>query len=261
VLEGRGLCLRYGTVPLLDRVHFSLAAGEMVGLIGPNGAGKSTLLRILAGLQAADAGEVHLHGEPLAALPLRRRGQSIGYLEQGAPAYWPLAVRNVVALGRLPHTGAWQSQSASDREAIEQAMREADVHLLAERTVTTLSGGERLRVMLARIFATRPDIILADEPIAALDPYHQLQTMELLQQHCRRGGAAVVVLHDLSMAARFCQRLALLNLGGLVYDGDLDGLLAGDALAAVYGVHVRVVREAGTTWVLPLARLDNPATD
>jgi iron complex transport system ATP-binding protein len=136
-------------------------------------------------------------------------------------------------------------------------MREAEVEHLAERVVSTLSGGERLRVMLARLFATQPSIILADEPIAALDPYHQLHTMELLRQHCDRGGAAAVVLHDLSMAARFCQRLVLMHNGTVAADGEPAQVLSDDNLRDVYGIAAKRVCDEEGVAVVPSRRVQD----
>jgi iron complex transport system ATP-binding protein len=259
--EARGISLCYTGCPVLDKVDFSLGAGELVGLIGPNGAGKTTLLRILAGLLQADSGEVALDGNPLHRISRRRLARTLAYLEQGAPAHWPLTVRRVIELGRFPHLGPWQSLTDEDQQLVEQAMKMADVDLLANRTVTTLSGGERLRVMLGRIFATRPQIIIADEPIAALDPYHQLHTMELLREHCQRGGSAVVVLHDLNMAARFCDRLVLLNLGHIVQDSSPEEMLASEHLASVYGITVDCIQHDKGLWVVPRDRVKWPQAD
>jgi ABC-type cobalamin/Fe3+-siderophores transport system ATPase subunit len=153
-----------------------------------------------------------------------------------------LQVERLVALGRIPHHQNWQRLQAGDRDAIEKAMRQAEVTHLAQRTVTSLSGGERLRVMLARVFAGEPGIVLADEPIASLDPYHQLHTMELLREHCNRGGSAVIVMHDLALAARFCDKLFLLNHGKLVSYGTANHVLTEENLANTYNIKSRLYK-------------------
>ncbi len=253
--EARGLHLSYGGCPVLDNVDFDLKEGELIGLIGPNGAGKTTLLKILAGLQAPQAGTVELNDTPIKQLNKKALAKTLAYLEQGAPAHWPLTVQRVIELGRLPHLNPWQSLGKADQAIIERAMVAAEVDMLRNRTVTTLSGGERLRVMLGRIFATEPQIILADEPIAALDPYHQLHTMELLKKHCQNGGSGVVVLHDLNMAARFCDRLVLINLGQVIQDSTPEALLSSDQLEKVYGIRAECIRSDHGLWVIPTERI------
>lgn len=240
---------------ILEDIDFAIAQGELVGLIGPNGAGKTTLLRALANLQPCRAGSVLFDGAPVARIPARWLAQRLAYLEQGAPAHWPLRVDKVVALGRLPHLAWWQQPGGADAAVVEQAMTMAEVETLRERIVTTLSGGERTRVLLARIFASQPELILADEPVAALDPYHQLHVMELLREHARRGGAVVAVLHDLNLAARFCDRLVLLDRGRLVQAGAPAEVLSEANLRDVYGVAARVFdHEEGST-AIPWRRL------
>lgn len=244
---------------LLDGVSFSVASGELVGLIGPNGAGKSTLMRALAGLIDCRQGAVSCADQSLPSIPAAQRARLLGYLPQGATAQWPLAVEAVVELGRLPHRRWWQSPTAADQLAVERALRMADVEHLRHRPITHLSGGERLRVLLARLFATDPTFILADEPVAALDPYHQLQVMELLRSHARerqsgRGGA-VVVLHDLNLAARFCDRLVLLAGGRVAVAGPPREVLKLHWLRSVYAVEPRLIESDGEFAVVPWKRL------
>jgi len=240
---------------ILADVGLRLERGELVGLIGPNGAGKTTLLRVLANLQAARAGAVLFDGAPLARIPAQQLARRVAYLAQGAPAHWPLRVDKVVALGRLPHLAWWQQPAAADLAIVERAMAQAEVGQLRERTITTLSGGERMRVLLARIFACEPELILADEPVAALDPYHQLHVMELLREHARGGGAVVAVLHDLNLAARFCDRLVLLDGGRLVCAGSAAEVLSEENLRAVYGVAARVFEHEEGRTAIPWRRL------
>jgi iron complex transport system ATP-binding protein len=246
---------------ILDDVSIEIRRGEMIGLIGPNGAGKTTLLRVLANLLVADSGAVALDGKALAHYAPAELAKRCAYLAQGAPAHWPLRVDNVVALGRLPHLNWWQQPGARDRQIIETALRMADVDMLRERLVTTLSGGERTRVLLARIFAAQPQLILADEPVAALDPYHQLHVMELLREHAhreqdgQRNGAVLTVLHDLNLAARFCDRLVLLAHGRIVCAGGPRDVLTPENIREVYGVSVRINDSADGFSVIPWQRV------
>lgn len=245
MLQAENISLKIGETPILQNIDLQLPAGKLLGLIGPNGAGKSSLLRLLAGLQKPDTGTITFDTKNLFTLDNRQRAKAIGYLPQQAMAHWPLHVERLVTLGRLPHHQSWQRLQDSDHHAIQTAMQQAEVTHLAHRTVTSLSGGERLRVMLARVFAGEPQIILADEPIASLDPYHQLHTMELLREHCQRGGSAVIVLHDLALAARFCDQLFLLHQGRLISQGAVANVLTETHLAHAYGIRTRLHEQAG----------------
>lgn len=243
LLRARDVRVLIDSRQVLDGVSAELYAGEVVGLIGPNGAGKTTLLRVLAKLLDFDSGDVTLDQTALSHITPAIFARRCAYLAQGAHAYWPLSVERVVALGRIPHLDWRQALRESDRLAIEHAMRAAEIEHLRARAVTTLSGGERMRVLLARIFASQPQIILADEPIAALDPYHQLHIMELLREHAHAGDksrAVLAVLHDLNLAARFCDRLLLIAHGRIVGNGSPREVLTVENLRNVYGVNASI---------------------
>lgn len=240
LIEAEGLGLTLNGHSILSDISVSLGEGEILGLIGPNGAGKTSLLRILASLQRPNQGKYVFAGVDIDRLKRDRLARSVGYLPQGSPAHWPLRVRRVIELGRLPYQGLSRKLTESDMEAVLTASKQTEVEHLLDRIVTTLSGGERTRVLLARLFATRPTVILADEPVAALDPYHQLHVMEILRDHARQGGAVVVVLHDLNHAARFCDRLLLLDKGKVAACGDVRQLLEQDLLQNVYRIDLRV---------------------
>ena len=166
-MVARNIGVKIGGRAILDGVGISVEPGRVTGLIGPNGAGKTTLVRALAGLQEISGGEVMLDGEAAAKVPRAVFAQQVAYLPQGAEIHWPLTVERLVALGRLPHLTAFQRPADPDQAAILRAMKETDVTHLADRTVTTLSGGERGRVMIARALAGQPQVLLADEPVAA----------------------------------------------------------------------------------------------
>ncbi len=239
---------------VLAGVSCELAAGEVLGVIGPNGAGKSTLLRVMAGLLHPASGSVRLDGRELQAWPAAERGRRIGYLPQSAPLHWPLDVRTVVELGRLPWQHGWFSVDEAGPAAIATALRDAEVEDLQHRLVNELSGGERTRVMIARLLAAEPLILLADEPVAALDVYHQLHAMELLAERAVRGTAVAVVLHDLSLAARFCDRVLLLHHGAVIACGAAREVLQPAILEPVYGVRMRVIDEDGVAAIIPWQR-------
>lgn len=240
-------------VPVLQGISTQAAPGELVALIGPNGAGKSTLMRAMAGIQEGVSGAVTLDGQAVQALPASELARRRGYLPQAATAAWPVTVRHLVGLGRMPLRAFWQPANRHDEAAIQAAMEKTDVAYLADRLVTTLSGGERLRVMLARALAAEPVLMLADEPLAALDPRHQLQTMQLLRAHCDAGGSAVVALHDITLACRFCDRLLLLECGHAVIDDAPAAVMQSGELERVYRVAFEQVMLDGKVSVLPVA--------
>ncbi|MCB1615906.1 MAG: ABC transporter ATP-binding protein [Pseudomonadales bacterium] len=245
-------------VNILKNVNIAVDTGEIVGLIGPNGAGKSTLLKLLSGVEPASSGDVFFKGSRLLSLSASQRAAKIAYLVQGAKAHWPLPVRDVVKLGRLPFQKWWQNLSSEDSSIVENAMQKAEIAHLADRTITTLSGGEQTLVMLARIFASQPELILADEPVAALDPYHQLHVMELLKTFSDDSKhAVVVVLHDLGLAARFCDRIYLLNRGEVWADGSTQEVLTEKNIQTVYGVQCAVSCDDNAVSIVPLKRVKN----
>ena len=218
---------------LLDALDFSVDAGELVGIVGANGAGKSTLFKALLGILPAERGAILVDGRPLGSLDANTRARNVAYLAQGHTAHWPLSVREVVALGRLPH-----GRSADDERIVEKVLQATDLAHLADRNVLTLSGGERARAMLARALAVSPSVLLADEPLAALDPAHQLRIMQLLRDQARQGLGVGIVLHDLPLAARFCTRLVLLHQGRVIASGTPRAVLSDSALSTAFGVGV-----------------------
>ncbi|HET8726352.1 MAG TPA: ABC transporter ATP-binding protein [Alphaproteobacteria bacterium] len=254
LLAAENLTVRLGSRNVLTEVDFAIPRGKLIGLIGPNGAGKTTLLRTLAGLERPRVGRVTFDGVALGALNSTERARRLAYLSQGGDLHWPLSVARVVALGRLPHLEPWQQLKPADYAAIEAAMADCEITHLADRPAGRLSGGERARVMLARALAAEPDLLLADEPVAGLDPYHQLHVMELLAALARRGAGVVVVLHDLGLAARFCDRLALLAEGRMAALGTPDEVLQPDLLERVYGVRMAVAAVDGQLLPIPWSR-------
>lgn len=250
-LEARNIAVRFGSSAVLRSVDLAVSSGEMVGLIGPNGSGKTTLLRVLANLRAPDAGSVTLEGRELAEIGERELSRRVAYLAQGGEVHWPMRVEALVALGRLPHRRAFRDSAISDRVAVERAMAAADVASLRNRTMGQLSGGERMRVLLARALAVEASLLLADEPVAAHDPLHQLRVMALLRETARGGTGIIVVLHDLSLAARFCDRLVLIAQGGVVAEGRPADVLTPANLGESYGVDVVCGVSEGLPFYLP----------
>ena len=237
ILQAQAVSVRLGGVQVVERVHLALRAGELTALVGPNGAGKTTLIRALAGLLPFE-GEIAIDGRALASVPPRERARRIAYLPQGNVFHWPLSVADVVALGRYPHADPFSRITVGDRAAVERALAVTETGTFAERAVTTLSGGERARVALARALATQAAVLLADEPTVSLDPRHQLVVMGLLREAAHAGGAVLAVVHDLTLAARFASRVLVMNAGRIVADAPARDALTAERIAAVFGVEV-----------------------
>jgi len=235
-LTAQGLDVVLAGRTVLNDLTLSLPSGHLVALVGPNGAGKTTLLRALAGLLPS-TGAIHVGGDALSSLSLRERARRFAYLPQGHIMHWPLPARDIVALGRYPHGATDPARlTPADTEAVLRAMRAADVMELGERRVTELSGGERSRVALARVFAVEAPVILADEPTASLDPRHQIDIMKSLRAAADRGTLVVVVTHDLSLAARFADSVMVLSEGRLVAHGTPPESLSEQIMADVFRI-------------------------
>ncbi len=254
-IAARDITVRLGGVTVLSGLSLVLEPGSFVGLIGPNGAGKSTLLRTLAGLEPAKAGHVLYDGAPADDIDRRQRARRLSFLAQSGEVHWRMRVADVVALGRLPHQGPFAGDRAADDAAVERAMAAADIGHLAARSMDELSGGERMRVRFARALAVEADALLADEPTAALDPGHQIEIMDRLAGESRRGRTVVAVSHDLTLAARFCDRLVMMAGGAVVADGPPAVVLEDSRVAAVYGITLARGRHGGHDFIVPWSRV------
>ncbi|HZR79726.1 MAG TPA: ABC transporter ATP-binding protein [Candidatus Binatia bacterium] len=256
-LAARGVGVRYGARVALRAVDASVAPGEVVGVIGPNGSGKSTLVRVLAGVRAPDEGAVALDGRPLDAVPSRERARTIALVPQETHVAFPMTVRDLVLLGRAPHTGRFGWEHAGDLRAADDAMVRTDTRALAGRMLDEISGGERQRVVLARALAQEPRILLLDEPTAFLDLRHAVLLLDLVRDLCReRDLAVVLVVHDLNLAAMYCDRLVLLSKGEVHATGAPAEVLSYARLCEVYETELYVAPNdvTGQTVVLPLSR-------
>ena len=242
-LSAEGIVARRGARTVLDEVSLTLMPGQTTAILGPNGAGKTTLVRAMAGALRPHAGRIMLDGKPLASWSPQARASRIAYLPQGRDSAWNMPVADVVALGRFHTQRLMNGPSETDRLAIARAMDEADVTGLADRGVKTLSGGEFARVLLARALAVEAGVILADEPVAGLDPAHQLRVMKALKARAMEGACCAVVMHDLTLASQFCDRVVLMADGRIVMDGPPEAALSEHVLFSVYGV--RLMRGVG----------------
>jgi len=249
------LAVRLGRHAAVSDVTIDLMPGQLVGIIGPNGAGKSTLIRAMLGLVKPASGGVWIDGASMASLSRRELARRIAYLPQGQTLHWPLLVERLAALGRMPHLGPLSRLSADDEALVDAALARADVLHLKGRIATELSGGERARVLLARALAVGAPALIADEPLAALDPGHQIDVMDLLKAEARAGSLVLTVLHDLGMAAHYCDRLLLMDKGRLVADGAPMEVLTEQSLAQVYGISACIDPDGDWPLILPTGRI------
>ncbi|MGW5847923.1 ABC transporter ATP-binding protein [Streptomyces sp. NPDC055254] len=236
-----GLCWSAAGTPVVRGVDLDVGPGETVGLLGPNGSGKSSLLRCLAGLRVPDAGTVRYDGDRVRGWSARRIARRIAFVEQDSAPDTDLCVAEVVGLGRTPFRDRWRGPDATDRAVTAAALDRVGLTALAERPWKALSGGERQRTHIARALAQQPYALLLDEPTNHLDIRHQLELMELLAATRR---TVLVALHDLSLAARYCDRLLLMHQGRLVASGTPAAVLTPGRLAAVFEVDAELVTDA-----------------
>mgnify|MGYP001766814973 CR=1 FL=1 len=259
-LAAQNITVQLGTREALRDFSVTVEAGELVAVVGPNGAGKSTALRALAGLLTPVRGSVTLDGKPLADIARAQLGRSIAYLPQDRSVHWGLTVRNVVALGRLPHKSFASGLSARDETAVQAAMKRMDVLHLEHRSIAQLSGGERTRVLLARALAQETDYLIADEPAAGLDPAHALSLFEDLKSLASEGKAVITALHDLACAARYATRVLLFKDGICICDGPSDQVLSSANLAEAFGIDATVSHLEGIPVFLPRSALQRSAS-
>ncbi|MGX5736749.1 ATP-binding cassette domain-containing protein [Bosea thiooxidans] len=232
---------------LLEPLTFSLPTRQVIGLIGHNGSGKSTLLKLLARQQTPSAGTIRFEGKALDAWNGRAFARKVAYLPQQTPPSSGLLVKELVALGRYPWHGALGRFGAKDREKVTEAMALTGVEPFADRLVDTLSGGERQRVWLAMLVAQDAECLLLDEPTSALDIAHQIEVLSLVHRlSAGRGLGVIVVLHDVNMAARFCDEIIALHSGRMIVRGAPQDIMTSEQLARIYGVDMSVIAHPQT---------------
>ncbi|MCH4151939.1 MAG: ABC transporter ATP-binding protein [Sphingobium sp.] len=235
---------------VLRSIDARFAPGHVSVILGPNGAGKSTLMGLLTGLHTPDRGAITLDSQDILALSPRERARRIGYLPQSAALHWDLDVRDLVALGRIARRGRFARETDADCEAIARALAETDTQGFAQRRAGSLSGGERARVLLARVLAGEPDWILADEPLESLDPAHQIEVLALFRAIAARGTGVVLVLHDLTLAHSMADEILMLKDGRVVAHGPRDIMESPGLLQSVYGLAFDVIERAGAPSVI-----------
>jgi iron complex transport system ATP-binding protein len=245
--------------PAVSELSVEIPAGACTAVLGPNGSGKSTLLRLLLGTLAPSAGRIHLSDRSLSAWSRDELARQVGVVPQGEEAVFPMTVREMVTMGRYPHLGPWRRTGDADRRAVDDAMRRCDVHTMAARDIGTLSGGERQRARVARALAQQAPTLALDEPTAALDVAHEMAIFELLRDLGHAGKTVLLITHNLNLAARYADRLVLLDGGRLAAEGAPAQVLTRETVERVYGWPVEIVPhpgpgpDAGAPQVVPLS--------
>ena len=233
--ENVSVCLHKREI--IRDISFHVEKGQFVCLLGPNGAGKTTLVKALAGLLPY-TGSIRINGQEVRDISPKTLGRQLAYIPQGHNVHWPMNVKDLVRLGRLPYYSMLNLHQAEDEDIINSALEASHLLDLADRRFDQLSGGEKSRVMIARSLASNPKIVLADEPTSALDPYHQLQIMDVLRNNTQRGLSLIAILHDISHAAQFSDKVLLLFEGNLVDIGHPEDVLSNDSLKKIFNIQL-----------------------
>lgn len=232
----QNLSYSFDSRTVLDDLSFEVESGQYFIIIGPNGSGKTTLLKLLAGLLTLKNGQINIQAKGIQTYTPKELARSVAYVPQNVPVEFPFTVTQVVLMGRAPHLGLMGFEGESDLHLAHEAMRITDVEHLADRRIDQLSGGERQRVFIARAICQQPQIMLLDEPTAALDLSHQVRLMDLMEQlKTQQGATIVMVSHDLNMAAMYADQLLLLSQGQIVISGPPDRVIDYQLLEQVYG--------------------------
>ena len=256
ILKVSGLNLTIDSAHIINNASLEIETGQIIGLIGPNGAGKSMLLKSILGLNEEAQGVVTIDDQDINTISLKAKAKFISYAAQGAPVHWPLAVGHLVSLGRIPHLSPWQTTTEEDQQLTLNAMKMTEVDHLSMRTTTSLSGGERARAMLARAIVTGSDFLFADEPIEALDPYHQIQIMDILKNLAKKGKGVLVVIHDLNVAQQYCDQLILMDKGKIIKKDIPINVLTDEILRETYNIKATRLKTNDQNIIVPTSLAD-----
>lgn len=244
---------------VLQDISFCIDKPELIGLIGPNGAGKSTLMRAICGLQPY-RGRITLAGRNLDQYRAEQLARSLAFLPQERTVHWSLPCWEIVMLGRMPHQSGFGRASDKDRHIVSEAMRVMGVLDFRERTFEHLSGGEQARVLIARVLAQEPSLIIADEPINGLDPAHQISLMKTFKHLVNEGQTILTSLHDLSLASHWCDRIIILEGGRLIADGPTSEVMNKTQIRAVYGIESITLQHSERCIIVPTDLADSASS-
>jgi iron complex transport system ATP-binding protein len=251
MLQASGLCFAYGKKKILQEVSLNVRPGEVVGVVGPNGAGKSTLIKVLTKLLVPSSGSVKLNGQDVRNLGRLGLARHLAVLPQGSDLPSDYRVYDLVMMGRTPHLGFLARETKRDHDLVQSVMQHTDTWQFRERFASDLSGGERQRVLLAKALAQEPSYLLLDEPTNHLDLKYQVEVLSLVRQEVQKGLGSLVVLHDLNLAARVCDRLIVLQQGSVVTEGKPNEVLTEALLSTVYGTSVSVLQQGSSPVIVP----------
>lgn len=246
LIEVRDLSVSFETGPVVSGVDFDVERGSLVGLVGPNGAGKTTVIRAIKGTITPDSGEIRLDGDDAADLSAREVSRRVASVPQATELAFDFRVRHVVEMGRTPHLGRFDGHGPDDERAVREAMDAAGVTRFADRSITAVSGGERQRVLLARALAQETPALLLDEPTESLDVNHAVRTGKLIREIADGGRAALAAIHDLDLAARYCDEVVVLAKGGVHAAGPPAEVLTADAVGSAFDAEAFVGRNPAT---------------
>ncbi len=260
MIDVEDVSVSFDDVIVLDEVSVTAESGEFVGLVGPNGSGKTTLLRTISGSLAPDSGRVRIDADDVHALSSRAASQRVAVVPQDTSISFSFDVRRIVGMGRTAHRGRFESMTVEDRAAIENAMRRTETTQFADRSIDAISGGERQRVLLARAIAQETPALLLDEPTASLDVNHGIETLQLVRSLVDDGTAAIAAIHDLDLAARYCDSLVMLSGGNVVATGPPESVLTESTVSSTFDVRAAVTTDpvTGTESVRALEDSDPP---
>jgi iron complex transport system ATP-binding protein len=235
-IEIKGMTLSYNHHPVVSELTFALCPGELVGLVGPNGCGKTSVIKALSRILPLRSGQVLIGGQDLRAIPRPELAKLVGVVPQNPYLPETFSVLDVVMLGRNPHLGLLSSESSHDLAVVWWAMEQTEITHLARRRLGELSGGEKQRVTIARVLAQEPQAILLDEPTANLDLSHQIEILELVKDLCENKQiCGLIAIHDINMAAQYCDRLIMLKAGRLYAEGPPGQVITADNIKEVFG--------------------------
>lgn len=245
-IEVKNASYRVNGKNILEDVSFSVREGDFISVIGPNGAGKSTLLKCMVRIIEPTSGSIKLAGKNISSYKLKELSKQVAFVPQNTDYNFPFSVSEIVLMGRIPHLGRLRVEGKEDYKVAEMCLKTVGMEEFSERIVTTLSGGEKQLVSIARAIAQEPKFLLLDEPTSNLDIYHQLNIMNLLRTLSDGKTGVVVVLHDLRLAAKFCDKILALSEGECVAFGNADDVLSEDIIENVFDVRVEIIRSKRT---------------